>query len=129
MLCNKQVIIAAVIGCLLYTPISILATSWATPYLKASRGFDNATASLTASYILMGSAVGGPISGFLAMNYLSKKTLIKVGSLLSTVIILKLIYFPHENVKVVQSLYFLLGLSSSAQVLIFAIAHDNTQIN
>ncbi|MEE3003339.1 MAG: MFS transporter [Pseudomonadota bacterium] len=121
---NKQIWLNGLIGMLIFTPTTTFAGLWGVPYLQMTRNIDVHQAGSIISAIFIGWAIGGPIVGLLT-NYLQKrKIILTYGSLLAALVLIKIIYFPSPSIPLTTLFMFLLGIFSSSEILVFAIAHD-----
>ena len=121
---NKQFVLNGVIGLLLYAPTTIFAGMWGVPYLQMTRNLSPHEAGGIISMIFFGWLIGGPLSAVLS-NYLKKRKIILFyGALISFIIMIKLLYFPSASFIITSFFMLLLGIFTSVEILVFAVAHD-----
>jgi MFS family permease len=121
---HKQIWVNGIIGLLLFTPTTIFAGLWGVPYLQMTRNLNANQAGIIISAIFLGWMIGAPINGFLSSRIKRRKTILIIGSLLSFCVMLKILYFPSASETTTSIYMFLLGLFSSVEILVFAVAHD-----
>jgi MFS family permease len=124
---NRQIWINAAIGACLFTPTTFFAGQWAIPYLMDVRHLSQHHAAFISSLIFIGWAVGAPIFGWLTNRVNARKPFLVFGTSLATVCALILLYMPFDSMGLLMLLTFLIGLFSSSEILVFAIAHDITE--
>lgn len=121
---DKQILLAAIIGGLMYVPISSFAELWAVPFLMSSLEVNNEWASLVSTMVFIGMAVGSPIIAKLAFKQKSYIKLMKISALASAVCFLigsfahSIGYFPTLVV------FFFAGLWLGGQVLCFSVVKE-----
>lgn len=126
---NPQIWMIGLIGFLLYLSLSAFGEMWGIPYLVQGREWTKFQAANINSLIFLGWAVGGPIWGWLSEFIEQRRTLIIIGSLGSIVNIVAILYLPHLSLFTTGLLFFIFGLFTSVQVIIFAIARDTGSIH
>lgn len=114
--------INAIIGGLLYFPTTSFASLWGIPYVMTVYDLDKVTASTVVSMIFFGWAVGGPIAGWLSANFVKKRVLLIVGSMLATLLITLALLPIRLSLTELAIILFLFGVVSSVEVLVFEIA-------
>jgi len=120
---NPQMWINGTIGCLTFLPITAFAELWVVPFLGVV-GFSRSDAALGASMMFLGFALGGPCWGLLSNYWKSRRIPLILGSLLAAIFMLILILFPTTSKAWMYSLLFLVTLSASAEILVFAVSND-----
>ena len=121
---NKQIIINGIIGMLIFTPTTTFAGLWGVPYLQMTRGISSHEAGAIVSSIFIGWIFGGPAVGLLSSYIKKRKVILRYGSLLTAFVIITIIYVPSSYQSILILKMFLLGLFSSSEILVFAVAHD-----
>jgi sugar phosphate permease len=125
---NPQIWLAAFIGFLLYLSLSAFAELWGIDYLEQAHGFSKNHAAYANSMIFLGWAVGSPLWGFLS-DYMGKRILpVTLGSIGAFILVLVLLYMPGLSAAGVYVVLFGFGIFSSAQILVFAISHEASQM-
>lgn len=116
--------INGLIGCLLYLPIAAFAESWEIPFLKNAGGFSHTQAVFAASMIFLGWAVGGPIVGLLSDIIKQRRLPITVGAVVSAILVSYILYVPNLSHSVMYVLFFVMGIFSSAQAIVFSVCRE-----
>ena len=124
MIKNKQTWMIGTIGCFMWFPISIYAEAWGFGFLDEALKFSREQSSIAVSFIFLGMACGGPITGALSDYLQKRKLLIIIGSILTTIVISILLYMPNLTINQIYCLNFLIGLLNSPQVLVFAMSKE-----
>gem|GEM_PF-640720 len=126
---SKQIWLIGIVGCLYYLPSSVVGDVWGIPFLKAVYGFSEASAANAISFFFAGWVIFGPIVGWASDHYRLRIKPISLSILLIFFMFVLLIYGPnvgiHMGVYTVYSVFFLIGILTSAHPLIFAIAKEN----
>ncbi len=121
---DKQILLAAGIGGLMYVPISSFAELWAVPFLMNSLTIDNAWASFASTMIFIGMAVGSPLIAKLALRQKSYLKLMKLSAIASALCFgigafaKSIGYFPT------LAALFIGGLWLGGQVLCFSVVKE-----
>jgi sugar phosphate permease len=125
---NPQIWLAAFIGLLLYRSLSAFAELWGINYLEQAHGFSKDSAAYANSMIFLGWAIGSPLWGLLS-DFMGKRILpVTLGSIGAFIFVMILLYMPGLSVTSIYMVLFGLGLLSSAQILVFAISHEASQM-
>jgi len=126
MLKNPHIWINGVIGFCLYLPINCFAALWGVPYLKKAFMMSTSTASWAITTLIIGFAIGGPLIAWLSNSIERRKAPLIICCFCSGLAFLVLIYGSWTQVSAVFVILFILGFFSSAQALVFPIAHEYT---
>ena len=121
---HQQIWVNGIIGLLLFTPTTIFAGLWGVPYLQMTRNLNAHEAGIIISSIFLGWMIGAPIAGFLSARIKRRKIILMTGAFLSFCVMMKILYLPSDSQTSTSIYMFLLGLFSSTEILIFAVAHD-----
>lgn len=121
---SKQLWINGIIGCLTFLPLTTFAEFWAVSYLE-QLGLTKEAAALGASMVFLGFACGGPIWGRTSDVIQSRRIPLMIGSISAAGVALLIFNLQIQNVQIIYTLLFLLGLLASAQILVFAVGEDN----
>lgn len=124
---KPQMWLAAAIGGILYTSLSVFAELWGVPYFEQGRGFSPQIAAALISTVFLGWAIGGPIVGFFSDYLKNRRMPLILGSILGAVAISAIIYLDDLSPLAIGVLLFLFGIFSSAQNMAFAIAKESTE--
>ncbi len=121
---DKQILLAGIIGGLMYVPITSFAELWGVPFLSKSLHISNEFASFANTMIFVGMAIGSPIIAKLAFKQKSYIKLMKrsalAGALFFTIISFanKFGYYPSILIL------FISGMWLGGQVLCFSIVKE-----
>lgn len=126
---NPQIWINGVIGGLLMTPTMVFPELWGKLYLQTVHQFSAAEASRAVTMIFLGWAVGGPIAGFFSDYIQRRKMPLLVGALLTSLLLLGFLYYPDLSPTMVKVVLFLIGVTSSVEIICFAIGRENCPQN
>ena len=122
--CNRYLWWAGILSCFTYLPTTVFAALWGIPYLIKVHSYDSSQASLACGLIFIGWAIGAPIMGWLSDFFQLRLRLIWISSLVSFVLSLILLYYISMPFYLVCTLFVVFGVSSSSQVLTFAMGRD-----
>lgn len=121
---DKQIILAAAIGGLMYVPVSSFAELWAVPFLMNSLAINNEWASFANTMIFIGMAVGSPIIAKLAFKQKSYIKLMKVSAIACSVCFLIGSYAQSIGYFPTLIALFVGGLWLGGQVLCFSVVKE-----
>ena len=121
---DPQIILAGVIGGLMYVPISSFAELWAVPFLMSSLKINNEWASFGSTMVFIGMALGSPLVAKLAFKQHSYIKLMKLSALASAIFFL--ISAFAKSIGYFQSIasLFVGGLWLGGQVLCFSVVKE-----
>lgn len=122
---NSQIWLNGIIGGLLMTPTMVFPELWGKLYLQTVHQFEPSDASRAVIMIFLGWAVGGPLAGFVSDWMQKRRTLLLIGCFLTTVLLLAFLYWPNLTLLQIKVLLFLIGVTSSVEVICFAIGREN----
>lgn len=122
---NKQTILAGIYTSLMNTPVAVLGAFAGSVYLEEAHAFIRLDASSINSMIFLGIIIGGPLFGHVSDRVGLRKAPMMLSSLLSTFIILLILFSVSLSVLEMKALFFLLGLVCSAQVLSYPLVAEN----
>jgi MFS family permease len=121
---KRQCWVNGLIGAFLFIPTTVFAEQWGIDYLRHVHHFSVLQASSMTSAIFVGWAVGSPFMSFLS-EYLKKRvTPLIIGSAGAAVAASFALYDANLSPNMLLFLFFLFGFFSSAEILVFAVAHD-----
>ncbi len=113
-------------GCL-NLPILVLGALWGSFYLQQSHHISAVSASFIVTFLFLGLIIGAPIMGHFSDKILSRRKPMITGALLALIVVF-CIFLTSTTASplLLAALFFLLGFSSSAQVLSYpAVAESN----
>lgn len=122
---NPQIWLAGYIGLSLYLPTQLFSGLWGIPYFIHIKHYTPEMASMLSSLLFAGWIVGAPLSGFIAEYVMTDdRLLLMLSSLGCTGLLTALIYGGVGDLRLYGILIFALGISSSAQILVFDYAKN-----
>ncbi len=121
---DKQILLAAVVGGLMYVPISSFAELWAVPFLMSSLEVNNEWASLASTMVFVGMAVGSPLIAKLAFKQKSYIKLMKMSAIASAACFLIASYAKSIGYFPTVAVLFFAGLWLGGQVLCFSVVKE-----
>lgn len=114
-------------GCyagILFAVTTVFTALWAIPFLQVSHHLSLVQATLLASMVFLGVAVGGPVIGWLDNHVPSRRLLMMVCALVSAVLISGIVYFSKLPLIILAMLLLLLGTFSSSYILAYAVGSE-----
>ena len=113
---------------LMNLPIIVLAALWSGLYLQEVDHFTNISSSFIVTALFFGVIIGSPLMGWLSDSVVRKKPIMLIGAIGSFLVILGIIFINNNSLLVVSTLFFLLGLFSSAQCMGYPIIIENNRL-
>ncbi len=126
---NRQIWINGIIGGLLWSPTMVFPELWGKLYLQTLHGFSPTDSARAVTMILLGIAVGAPLAGFLSDKIKRRKLPMMIGALLATTFLLLFMFYPNLTLTQIKVLLFLIGATTSVEVICFAIGRENCPQN
>lgn len=126
---NKYLWWAGILSFFMYLPTTVFAALWGIPYLEKMHHYSLEKAAIACGLIFIGWAIGAPIQGWLSDFFNKRLRLIWIGSLISLVLSSIVLYAPDLPYFLVCILFVLFGISSSSQVLTFAMGRDVCELS
>lgn len=114
----------AIMGCLLYIPLSAFAELWGIPYLQTVQGLARATAVDSISWLLLGWAIGAPMMGYVGTTLQRQFKLLLLGSGLALIVILAFLQMQFMSLILLNAVLLLFGILCSGQIFIMVIAKE-----
>lgn len=121
---NRYVWSAGVLSSLMFLPTSVFAALWGVPYLQKLHHFTLGQATFSVSMIFIGWAIGCPLQGMWSDRIGNRIQVVRFGAFGSAILATLLLYDANISELVLNLLFVLFGILSSAQVLTFAMARD-----
>lgn len=109
---------------LAWAPLSVFGGLWGNPFLQEAHHVNNTQAAFMVTIAFIGLATGGPLFGFLAKKSKKRFSVMALGLVLSLFSMLYIIISPSKSLLLLNLNLFLLGLSTGAFMLGFAIGRD-----
>lgn len=122
---NPQIWLNGIIAGLIMVPTMVFPELWGKSYLQVVHHFTPGQASRAVTLIFLGWAVGGPIAGLISDKIGRRKRPLMLGTLLTAIWLSLFLFVPDLSVLQVRILMFLVGLTSSVEVICFAIGREN----
>jgi MFS family permease len=122
---NMQLWLTGVIGCLFYLFLPAFAEFCAPAWLQQVHGLSSMSAGKATSWVFIGCACGAPLWGIVSDIFHRRRMPIFLTAGVGMLIFCVLLYFPSWPIIFL----FALGFFSSAQVLVFAIAREQTPLH
>ena len=124
--CNKQTLLCGLYTALTNLPLMVIGAAWGSLFLSQVHGIPLSSASFVAGMICMGTIIGSSLCGFLSDLMGKRKLLMLIGAVTSLVIMVLIMTVERASVSMMISLFFLLGLTSSTQVLSYPLIAEST---
>ncbi len=122
---KPQLWLTGIIGCLFYLFLPAFAEFCAPAWLHQVHGFSSMDAGHATALIFIGCACGAPFWGMISDRFHRRCMPIFITASVGLLIFCVLLYTPNWPIM----LLFALGFFSSAQVLVFAIAREQTPLH
>ena len=126
---NQALWINGLVGGLFYLPTTVLADIWGDYFLQSQYHISLIQSSYAITSLFLGWMVGSPIMGYLADRFKNRRAIISFNAFISACILWHMIFLPQASLQWLSVLMFLLGLSSSAQLIIWRIFHQLAPLN
>lgn len=123
---KRQLWMNGLMGCLLYMPLSVFADQWGIIYLEQAHHLDHSLAAQANSFVFLGWAIGGPLSGTISDLMQRRRLPILIASFLSFLSITYFMYTTGHSALAIFTFMFCLGFFSSSQILVFAIGRESS---
>jgi MFS family permease len=118
---DRQIILLGGYLGLMSLAIFIFAASWGNIFLQVAYQMTATQAGVTAGFLFFGLMLGSPIIGYIADRVRNLRTLMKIGAILSFILILPIVYHVQLSQPEVMLLFCLLGFISSIQNTVFVL--------
>lgn len=126
---NPQNWLAGSYTALLNLPIFLLGAMWGSLYLTQMKGLSRPGASIVTTALFVGSIIGSPVIGWLSDRCKKRILPMQLGAISSLVIILTIIYTPQLSLFVLILLFFLLGFTSSCQIISYPLITESNPLS
>lgn len=121
---SKETWLNAIISLLMYATTTGFAGLWGINFIKVAYNYDVDAAAFLVSLIFLGWMIGGPIVGYIAERFCSRKYLLMFSSLFAGIFIAMAIYITTFSKLELSVIFLLVGIFSSSQLLTFSYAVD-----
>lgn len=123
---NKQNWLGAFYTCLMNAPVYLIGAFIGSLYLQQVHHLSPTESASASSMLYFGSLFGSPLMGWFSDKLKSRKKPMLLGAITSTLIILTLLFSSHQlNYISIATLFGLLGLSTSSQVIGYPIVGES----
>lgn len=123
---DSQILRAALYTSLMNMAIAVFGAMMGALYLMQRLGISKEDAALVNSYLFLGVILGGPIIGYCSDKLGLRVLPMKVGVLLSLMMMMGVLYVP-VSLPVMKGLFFLLGFFTASQVISYALVAEGSQ--
>lgn len=116
----------AIVAAAMSGPMLALGGLWGVPYLMQTYDLSKPTAALLVSLLLVGWAIGAPISGWVSDRLQRRKGLIVSGGVFLTLGLALLVFIPAPPLALTVVILVLCGFFGSAMVCCFALVRETS---
>jgi len=114
-------------GFFMTAPMLSFGGLWGVPYMMSVHGLERPAAGLMASTMMIGWAIGAPLSGWLSDRIGRRKPLMMGGALVAVLTISAAIYLPGVSVLALRALLLINGIAAGCMVIGFAAAREHNK--
>ncbi|MCG8508390.1 MAG: MFS transporter, partial [Rhodospirillales bacterium] len=122
---KRQSWICGIYGAGLGVPTLAFAGLWGVPYMMQAYGLDRPAAAICTTFMLLGWAVGAPVSGWISDRLGCRRPIMIWSSLVGLVTLAAALYIPELPLPAVVALLLIHGAFSGGMVLSFVAAREN----
>ncbi len=122
---SRQTWLLAMFGAALSAPMLAFGALWSVPYFELVHGISRPAAAFTASMMLMGWAVGGPLAGWVSDRIGRRRWPMVGGIALALVSLTAVLHVPDLSLTAVRALMFTTGLFSGPMVVAYATIREH----
>jgi MFS family permease len=122
---NFQTIRAALYASLMNIAVAVFGAMMGSLYLIQRLGVDKEGASMVNSMLFLGAILGGPFIGWCSDRMGLRVLPMKIGALLSFIVVLSILYLPVSAVGM-SVLFFLLGFFTASQIISYALVAESS---
>ena len=112
--------------CLMNLPISLLGGIWGVLFLVTAHHIPKVEATYITSTLFFGTAVGGPLVGWICDRIGRRRLPMLVGCAISLVFVLSIIYVPDLSFIGLLILFFMIGFTTSVQIIGYPTVAENS---
>ncbi len=117
---SKQAWFIALVGCLMYLPISAFTELWSVPYLMHRFGVEMDVASSASIMLFIGVGVGSPLVVWISDYFETRTRVMSWCALGALFLFLTMVWCPKLSLNIVYVLLFMIGFFTSGQILCFS---------
>jgi len=112
--------------CLMNLPIGLFGGIWGLLFLTNAQGIAKIDASYITSMLFIGTIIGGPLVGWISDKIRLRKIPMMIGAAVSLGLIMIVIMTPHLSFYTLIFLFFLIGVSTSTQIIGYPVVAENS---
>jgi MFS family permease len=120
---NKKAWYSGFYSCMMFSVITVFVSLWGIPYFQLAHHMTLMSATVVSNIVVIGVAIGSPLVGWLD-GRVDRRRLLSIMALLTTGFLCVAIYIPTLSTPVLVAVMLAIGVSCSAYVIPFAIAHE-----
>ena len=109
---------------LTFAPLSAFGGLWAVPYLQELYGCNLSQAAIGSAMMFIGAGLGSPVIGYISDRLSKRRLPMGIAACSALFFSLVILYYPPVELFWMYVLIFLLGVSTCAYVIPFALAKD-----
>lgn len=102
---------------LMNLPIYLLGALWGTMFLQQVYPYSATASAVVTSMLYLGTIIGSPAMGWISDLFGKRCLPMGIAAVISTVIVMIIMYVPALSFNTMMGLFFILGLITSAQVI------------
>ncbi len=122
---NSQTFIAGMYASLMNMAVAVLGAVMGQLYLVQRLGVSQSEAAVVNGMLFLGAMVGGPLVGWISDRIGLRVLPMRVGALLSLVVVLVILYVP-VSLGMMAFLFFMLGLTTTTQVISYPLVAESS---
>lgn len=113
--------------CFVNLPVGLLGGLWGVLYLTTTHDISRVHASVVSSMLFIGTMIGSPIVGWFSDKIQMRRPPMLIGAFVSLLLILCVIFMPNLQYYTLLSLFFLIGIFSSTQIIGYPLVAENSK--
>ncbi len=111
---------------LMSAPLLAYATLWGVPYLMEAFAISRTEAALSTSFMLIGGAVGGPLTGWASDAMRRRKPPMIAAAAMATLLWLVMLFGPELSLTATRALLVITGMATGGMVVSYAAAREHS---
>ncbi len=121
---HRKTWIAAIYGGLMFAPTTVMGAMWGGPFLMRAYDLSRTEAGFFGTLLFLGWAAGAPFGGALSDHMGRRKPMMIYGAFSTLIVISTILYVPNLPLPLLGTLMFLLGITSSGFLPVFALVKE-----